>query len=112
MSDILTDDIRGQRLREAQAFQMEIQKNQRESMVGKTYRVLVDGKSKLKQGLNKWKGRTNCSRLIHFLPETEESDYIWNWLDLKVTSATALSCQGEIVANHGRRPPEKAQGVL
>lgn len=112
MSDILTNDIRGKRLREAQAFQMEIQKKQRALMVGRTYRVLVDGKSKLKTGENKWKGRTNCSRLIHFIPETAESDYMWNWLDLKVTSATALSCQGEIIANHGRRPPRKAEGVL
>ena len=80
-------------------------------MVGRVYRILVDGKSKLKTE-NKWKGRTNCSRLVHFLPEKEDSDYMWNWLDVKITSATALSCQGEIVYNHGRRPPERAIGVF
>ena len=111
MKDILSDDIRGQRLREVQAFQLEIQKKQREVMIGRTYRVLVDGRSKIKSD-NKWKARTNCSRLVHFEAENENSEYMWNWMDVKITSATALSCQGEVVRNHGRRPPEREAGVF
>ncbi len=104
MTDILTNDIRGRRLREIQAYQLQIQEKVRSNMVGQTYRMLVEGKSNFK-GETKWKGRTNCYRIVHFLPEKPESDYSWHWVDVKVTSATALSCQGEIVRDYGRRLP-------
>lgn len=104
MNDVLTKDIRGRRLREIQAFQLGIQEKIRAKMVGKTYRMLVEGKSTFK-GETKWKGRTNCYRIVHFLPENEEKNYQWHWVDVKITSATALSCQGEIVHDYGRRLP-------
>ena len=71
-------------------------------MVGKTYRVLVEGFGNMK-GVKKWKGRTSCFRIVHFEPETEDQNYMWHWVDLKVTSATALSCQGEVVRDYGKR---------
>jgi tRNA-2-methylthio-N6-dimethylallyladenosine synthase len=101
MEDSLTDDERGRRLRELQQFQLNIQKETRKELLGKTMRVLVDGKSKLK-GIIRWKGRTNCNRIVHFDPHDLEKDYLWNWVDLKITNATALSCNGEIVKVHGR----------
>ena len=104
MKDILTNDIRGQRLREIQGFQMKIQADVRSKMVGKTYRVLVEGSASMK-GTLKWKGRTNCMRIVHFVPESEGQDYQWHWVDLKVTSATALSCQGVIIHDYGRSAP-------
>ncbi len=104
MEDFLTDDIRGERLRYLQKYQLGIQEKIRAKMVGKTFRVLVDGQSKMK-GQTKWKGRTNCNRIIHFLPPEDQSelDLQWNWVDLKVTSATALSCQGEFLQTYGKR---------
>ncbi len=102
MKDILTKDIRGRRLREIQAHQLKIQESVRAQMVGKTYRVLVEGKGAMK-GEVKWKGRTSCFRIVHFKPESEEKDYQWHWVDLKITSATALSCQGEIIRDYGKR---------
>ena len=102
MRDILTKEIRGRRLREIQAHQLKIQEKVRASMVGKTYRVLVEGKGTMK-GEVKWKGRTNCFRIVHFRPETLDQDYLWHWVDLKITSATALSCQGEIIRDYGKR---------
>lgn len=101
MNDILTDDIRGQRLREIQKHQLEIQEKIRANMVGKTFRVLVES-SKVHQGVKKWMGRSNCYRIIHFEPEAVDQDYMWHWVDVKVTSATALSCQGEIVQDFGK----------
>jgi tRNA-2-methylthio-N6-dimethylallyladenosine synthase len=101
MEDILTDEIRGERLRHMQKHQLLIQEKLRKQMEGKTYRVLVDGSSNMK-GIFKWKGRTNCSRIIHFVPPESDKDYKWHWVDLKVTSATALSCQGELVRDHGK----------
>lgn len=102
MKDVLTKDIRGRRLREIQKYQLELQADARAEMVGKTYRVLVEGFGMMK-GEKKWKGRTDCFRIIHFKAEDEKSDLTWQWVDLKVTSATALSCQGEIVKVLGKR---------
>ncbi len=104
MKDILNDDIRGRRLREIQAFQLKIQADVRSKMIGRTYRVLVEGKATMK-GVMKWKGRTNCMRIVHFEPATPEADYQWHWVDLRITSATALSCQGEIVHDYGKNQP-------
>ncbi|EQC48129.1 tRNA-i(6)A37 thiotransferase enzyme MiaB [Bacteriovorax sp. BSW11_IV] len=103
--DNLSDDIRGERLREIQAYQLQIQEKIRAKMVGNTYRVLVDG-NRVFKGEKKWKGRTNCNRIIHFLPETTEQNLQWHWVDVEVTQTTALSCQGKMITNIGRRIPK------
>jgi tRNA-2-methylthio-N6-dimethylallyladenosine synthase len=100
--DSLSDDVRGRRLREIQAHQTKIQENIRQDLVGKRFTVLVDGHG-FKGGVKKWKGRTNCMRIVHFLPENPELDLQWNWVDVEVTSATAFSCQGKILQVHGRK---------
>ncbi len=101
MNDVLNDDIRGRRLREIQEKQLKIQANIRQGMIGKTYRVLVEEKG-LSKGVTKWTGRTSCYRLVHFEPETPESDYQWHWVDVEITSATALSTQGKIIRDLGK----------
>ena len=80
-------------------------------MVGKTYRVLVDGTSIMK-GDKKWKGRTDCNRLLHFKGENDAINLQWHWCDVKVTQSSALAAQGELVASYGRQPPPKGEGVL
>lgn len=102
MNDVLTDDIRGKRLREIQAKQLEIQGKIRQGMIGKTYRILVEEKG-LSKGVTKWTGRTSCYRLVHFEPETPEQDYQWHWVDVEIISATALSTQGRIIKDHGKK---------
>jgi len=104
MDDILTKDIRSRRLQEIQKLQLELQVESRALMVGNTYRVLVEGFGTMK-GIKKWKGRSDCFRIIHFVPEAgqEDMDYTWHWVDLKVTSTTALSCQGDVVNVLGKR---------
>lgn len=102
MNDVLTDDIRGRRLREIQAKQLDIQGKIRQGMIGKTYRVLVEEKG-LSKGVTKWTGRTSCYRLVHFEPETPEQDYQWHWVDVEILSATALSTQGKIIKDHGKK---------
>ena len=92
----LTREEKKTRLHKVQEDQLAIQKKIRTKMVGQTYKVLVEGKG-VKQGVLKWKGRTNCNRIVHFLPETPDANYQWKWVDLQVTSATPLSCQGKIV---------------
>jgi tRNA-2-methylthio-N6-dimethylallyladenosine synthase len=102
MSDILTDDIRGRRLREIQEKQLKIQASIRQEMVGKTYRILVEEKG-FSKGVLKWTGRTSCYRLVHFEPESQDQDYQWHWVDVEITSATALSTQGKVIKDLGRQ---------
>ena len=106
MEDFLTKEVRKSRLHEVQAHQLKIQQKLRQEMVGKTYRVLIEGSNSMK-GEVKLKGRTNCNRIIHFKPMMNdhliERNLKWHWVDVKCTSATALSCQGELLEIYGRR---------
>ena len=101
MNDVLTDDTRGRRLREILDKQMNIQAAIRGGMIGKTYRVLVEEKG-LNKGILKWTGRSSCNRLVHFEPQNSEQDYQWHWVDVEITSATALSTQGKILRDLGK----------
>lgn len=102
MNDILNDDIRGRRLREIQQKQLQIQARIRSEMVGKTFRLLVEKKA-VSKGVLKWTGRTSCYRLVHFIPETEDKDYQWHWVDVEIISSTALSSQGKIIKDYGKK---------
>ncbi len=103
MEDSLSDDIRGERLRHLQAHQQKIQEKIRQGLVGQRFRVLVEGHGSM-GGVKKWKGRTNCMRVVHFLPEVPEKDYRWHWVDVEIISATAWSLQGKLVADWGKNP--------
>ena len=102
MEDNLSGDIKKARLREIQAHQLKIQEKLREKHLGETMRVLIDGKSKLK-GEERFKGRSNCNRLVHLLNAEEGKDYMWHWVDVKITTSSPLAYQGEIVRDYGRR---------
>jgi len=103
MDDFLTNEIRKQRLYQVQALQLEIQAEDRPAMIGKDFLVLVEGFEHMK-GEKKWKGRSNCNRIIHFKASDDEVNLKWNWVTVRVTETTALSCQGELLEVHGRRP--------
>ena len=102
MADTLPDDVRGERLRYLQKYQLGIQEKLRAPLKGQIMRVLVDGQSHQK-GIKKWKGRTNCNRIVHFSPDKLEKNYLWHWVDVEITKATSLSCIGDIVQDYGRR---------
>ena len=101
INDVLTDDIRLRRLKEIQEKQMKIQATLRGQMIGKTYRVLVEAKNTSK-GVLKWSGRTSCHRLVHFEGDIPDKDYQWHWVDTEITSVTALSTQGKLIADLGK----------
>jgi tRNA-2-methylthio-N6-dimethylallyladenosine synthase len=108
MVDLLPNEVKGARLRQIQAHQLDIQNKIHQTMVGKTYRALVDSDGNM-GGTKKWKGRTNCNRIVHFEPESLEQDFKWHWVDVKITSATALSCQAELVKDLGKTAPSLSQ---
>ena len=76
MADDLSDDVRGERLRYLQKYQLNVQGKLRAPLKGQIMRVLVDGQGHQK-GIKKWKGRTNCNRIVHFEPEGPEKNYLW-----------------------------------
>ncbi len=104
MVDTLPAAIKSERLRYLQKYQLDIQQRLRQSLVGKRFVMLVEGHGNM-GGTKKWRGRTSCNRIVHFLPEILCADYQWHWVEVQVTSATALSCQGKILHDYGRRPP-------
>ncbi len=104
MEDFLTKEVRGARLRKLQAHQLKIQEELRKELVGKKFRVLVEKQSTM-QGETKWTGRTNCMRIVHF-KDSEERNLKWNWVDVEINSATALSCQGTLLNVWGKKLPE------
>ncbi len=95
IEDVLDNKIRKKRLHEIQNLQLEIQNHIRQNLIGKRFEILVEGKGKLQKQLN-WKGRTSCMRIVHFTPENTDEDYLWKWVSVEITSATALSCQGRL----------------
>jgi tRNA-2-methylthio-N6-dimethylallyladenosine synthase len=101
INDVLTDDIRLRRLKEIQDKQMKIQATLRGEMIGKTYRVLVEDKN-ISKGVMKWSGRTSCHRLVHFEGDIPDKNYQWHWVDVEITSVTALSTQGKLILDLGK----------
>jgi tRNA-2-methylthio-N6-dimethylallyladenosine synthase len=104
MSDVLTDEIRSRRLWEIQEKQLNIQNLIRQNMIGKTYRILVEDKGQGK-GVLKWTGRTSCNRIVHFEPPIHDQNYQWHWVEVEITSATALSTQGKLIQDLGKKIP-------
>lgn len=105
IADALPNSVRRDRLHCLQKYQMQIQANLRKVLVGKTARILVDGHNIL-QGEKKWKGRTNCNRIVHFKSKSSKKSYQWHWVEVKITSSTALSCQGNLIEDYGRSYPD------
>lgn len=95
MEDFLTKEVKGKRLRDLQQFQLKIQQEDRKHLIGNQFEVLVE-REKTMKGVTKWMGRTSCNRIIHFQDE-QKRDLQWKWVNLKVTEATALSCQGRLI---------------
>jgi tRNA-2-methylthio-N6-dimethylallyladenosine synthase len=111
MKDFLSLDVKAKRLRIVQNLQNDIQEKIRANMVGKTYRLLIDGRSQL-HGETRWKGRTLCNRIVHLdqTPELEEivathGQVLWNWVDIEITKSTALAANGRLVHFWGKKLP-------
>ena len=101
MDDFLTKQVKGSRLRELQQHQLKIQEKLHKPLVGRVFRVLLEKVSKLK-GVEKWQGRTNCMRIVHLEPREGQSENMqWHWVDVEITLATALSCQGRLLRDYG-----------
>ena len=100
MKDMLSNETRSNRLQALQKKQLLIQGNIRKQLRGRTMRILVDGANRM-DGVLKWKGRTECNRIVHFEPVGPNDNLRWHWIDVEILSSTALSAQGKLLFDHG-----------
>jgi len=100
---MLDQEIKSARLHALQELQLNIQAKDHQGLVGKIFRILVEGKNENK-GTTRFTGRSSCNRLIHF-EGGPGKDYQWHWVDVEVISATALSCIAKELVDYGKNPP-------
>ena len=89
MADLVPEGEKSRRLAILIEKQREIQRARNEQLVGKTYEVLVEGKSRRE---SQWSGHTSSNRVMNFTSQGEES--LGDYVQVKVTGATPNSLIG------------------
>ena len=92
MPDAIPEDEKSRRLTVLQDRQREIQIADNKALSGKTFEVLVSGKSR-REG--QWSGYTSSHKVMNFTSQAKE--LLGTYVQVKVTDATPNSLQGEHV---------------
>jgi tRNA-2-methylthio-N6-dimethylallyladenosine synthase len=92
MVDAISEEEKGRRLAILMDRQREIQRVRNEKLVGETFEVLVDGKSRRE---NQWSGHTSSNRVMNFT--SPEQELLGDYVQVKVSSAMPNSLVGEMV---------------
>jgi tRNA-2-methylthio-N6-dimethylallyladenosine synthase len=92
MADAIPEEEKGRRLGILMDRQREIQRLRNEQLVGETFEVLVDGKSRRE---NQWSGHTSSNRVMNFT--SPERELLGDYVQVKVVSAMPNSLVGEMV---------------
>jgi len=92
MADAIPEEEKGQRLAILMDRQREIQRVRNETLVGETFEVMVDGKSRRE---NQWSGHTSSNRVMNFT--SPERELLGDYVQVKVVSAMPNSLVGEMV---------------
>jgi tRNA-2-methylthio-N6-dimethylallyladenosine synthase len=92
MADAIPEEEKGRRLAILMDRQREIQRMRNEKLVGDTFEVLVDGKSRRE---NQWSGHTSSNRVLNFT--SPEQELLGDYVQVKVVSAMPNSLVGEMV---------------
>ncbi len=91
MENQIPEEIQKERFNRLVELQNSISKDFNDSMVGKTVKVLVDGKSKNNESV--YMSRTENNRIVHFESET---DYTGQFINIKITRGDTFALYGEI----------------
>jgi tRNA-2-methylthio-N6-dimethylallyladenosine synthase len=92
MPDAIPEEEKGRRLAILMDRQREIQRVRNERLVGETFEVLVDGKSRRE---NQWSGHTSSNRVMNFT--SPEQELLGDYVQVRVVSAMPNSLVGEMV---------------
>ena len=91
MADAIPEEEKGRRLAILMDRQREIQRLRNEKLIGETFEVLVDGKSRRE---NQWSGHTSSNRVMNFT--SPERELLGDYVQVKVVSAMPNSLVGEM----------------
>jgi len=104
--DDVPNEIKKDRLTRVQSLQREISLRKNREKIGHVEEILVDGRSKLKNG--QIMGRTDTNRIVNVEgPET----LIGKFVPVRITGATATSLLGELLLK-GHVSSSQAQGEM
>ena len=92
MENQIPEEIQHQRYERLCNLQNDISKEINDSLVGKTVKVLVDGKSKNNE--NMYTSRTQGNKIVHF---ESDCDYTGTFKNVKITRADTFNLFGEII---------------
>ncbi|MBI1749742.1 MAG: tRNA (N6-isopentenyl adenosine(37)-C2)-methylthiotransferase MiaB [Acidobacteria bacterium] len=92
MEDSIPEEEKGRRLAVVQEKQRRIQLARHEALAGKTFEVLVDGRS---SRADQWAGRTCCNRVLNFA--SPGANLLGQYVHVKVNRAGPNSLVGEHV---------------
>ena len=92
MENQIPEEIKHTRYDRFCKVQNDISKEINEALIGKTVRVLVDGKSKNNDGA--YTSRTQGNKIVHF---ESDVDYTGNFINVKITRADTFNLFGEII---------------
>jgi tRNA-2-methylthio-N6-dimethylallyladenosine synthase len=90
--DDISEEIKKDRLKRVQTLQQEISLRKNRQRIGEIEEILVDGRSKLKNG--QVRGRTRNNRIVNIMGPESLIDQL---VPVKVTGATANSLLGEVL---------------
>jgi tRNA-2-methylthio-N6-dimethylallyladenosine synthase len=91
MENQIPEQIKKERFERLTELQNEISKRKNEAMIGKTVRVLVDGKSKNNDKI--YTSRTEGNKIVHF---EADKDYTGQFINLKIIRTDTFALYGEI----------------
>jgi tRNA-2-methylthio-N6-dimethylallyladenosine synthase len=92
MDDAIPEEEKSHRLAMLIEKQREIQRVRNERLVGQTFEVMVEGKSRKE---NQWSGHTSSNKVMNFTSRQQES--LGDYVHVRVTAATPNSLVGEKV---------------
>jgi len=90
MDDAIPEEEKSRRLAVLLEQQRKIQTVANEKLIGRTFEVHVEGKSKKE---NQWSGHTSCNRVVNLL--STQADLLGTYVSVKATGATANCLVGE-----------------
>ena len=88
--DDVAEEFKKTRLQQVQSLQREISLQKNRQIIGNVEEILIDGKSRLKNG--QMMGRTRANRIVNL---TGEETLVGSLLPVRITGATANSLIGE-----------------
>ncbi len=98
LADDTPQEVKLARLQRLQKVINDNTKRYSDAMVGKTYRILVEGPSKKDPA--EMQGRTENNRVVNFAAGPNPMRLIGQFIDVHITDSYAFSLRGDAVLNH------------